>query len=104
MSLPTVFIIRFFQLVHVRNFKAAEIILHRIERNIRKGEWQRGYFTALNGILVGLRSGDKRLFVNNMTNPKEYREEFLRHSQSRFHADFDRGFFTAWVDFLKGSD
>jgi hypothetical protein len=69
-----------------------------------KGEWHHGYYMALSGILEGLQSGDKRLFINSLTDPSLYREEFLRHAQSRFHADYDRGFFACWVDFLRGSD
>jgi len=101
MVLPSVFIDRFFQLLMKRNFKAAKIILERIQNRLQRREWERGYFNALNGMLLGLESGDKRLFINNLANPQQYREEFLKHSQSRMHADFDRGFFAAWADFCR---
>jgi len=30
-----------------------------------------------------------------------YRREFLRQSEHRLHADYDRGFFSAWADYMR---
>jgi len=104
MPLPTVLINRFFELAVLRNFRAAEIVLTQIQQRLPKGEWYRGYYMALNGILLGLQNQDLRCFVNKMSDLKQYREEFLRHSENRLHAEYDRGFFAAWADFCRKGD
>jgi len=32
---------------------------------------------------------------------KNYRQEFLSHVESRLHAEYDRGFFDAWADYMR---
>jgi len=99
--LPSGHVHRFFQLLQNRNFKAAKIVLSRIQSRLKRDEWERGYFVALSGLLLGLESGDQRLFINNLADRQQHREEFLKHSQSRMHGEYDRGFFAAWADFCR---
>jgi len=102
--LPSTLVNRFFLLLKVRNLKGAKVLLSRIQSRLPRGEWNRGYYMALSGMLLSLESKNPRLFINNISDTSQYREEFLKHAQARLHADYDRGFFTAWVDFLRGSD
>jgi len=98
---------RFFQLVLERQFAEAERILERLRTKTRKNEWNHGYIQALNGIIITQKSGDERYaFLTNLNLDdeealKKNRREFLNYVKSDFHADRDRGFFSAWADFLR---
>ena len=107
MPVSRVFITRFFQLVAERRFAEAERMLERSRKKVRKNEWNKGYFQALSGILLAQRSNDDRyLFLPHM-NPtdkgelKNYRRDFLEHTKNMMHADYDRGFFSAWNDYTR---
>jgi hypothetical protein len=98
---------RFFQLVTIRQFAEAERVLERIKQKITLSERNRGYYQALYGMLLARRNNDDRYaFLTNidLTDKKElheYRRDFLRQSEHRLHAEYDRGFFSAWADFMR---
>jgi len=101
------FVTRFFQLVTKRQFAEAERVLERLKKKIQRTEWNRGYFRALYGILLARKSNDdqyvflSRLDFNNKDELQNYRREFLKHARNRIHADYDRGFFSAWADYMR---
>ena len=106
-TIPKVYVTRFFQLVTTRQFAEAERILERLKQKIQMSERNRGYFQALYGMLLTQRSSnDRYAFLSNLNikDLKElhvYRREFLRQSEHRLHADYDRGFFSAWADYMR---
>jgi len=106
-TIPKVFVTRFFQLVTTRQFAEAERILERLKQKIQMSERNRGYFQALYGMLLAQRNNDDRYaFLSNL-NLKDRKElqtcrrEFLSQSEHRLHADYDRGFFSAWADYMR---
>ena len=107
MPIPSVFVARFFQLVTARQFAEAERVLERLKQKMHMNERNRGYFQALYGMLLAQRNNDDRYaFLSNLNikDKKElqtYRREFLRQSDHRLHADYDRGFFSAWSDYMR---
>ena len=107
MPVSRVFITRFLKLVAERRFAEAERMLERSGKRARKNEWNRGYFQALSGILLAQRSNDDRYLFLPSINPtdedelKNYRRDFLEHTRDMTHADYDRGFFSAWNDYMK---
>jgi len=109
MPISRVFVTRFFQLVTNRRFAEAERVLERIRLKTQETEWNRGYFQALNGILLALKSNDDQYaFLSNMNfenegELKKYRRDFLKEAKSKIHADYDRGLFSAWADYLRVS-
>lgn len=106
-TIPKVYVARFFQLVTTRQFAEAERVLERLKQKIKLNERNRGYYQALYGMLLAQKNNDDRYaFLSNLniTDKKElhnYRREFLRQSEYRLHADYDRGFFSAWADFMR---
>lgn len=90
-----------------RQFAEAERVLERLKKKIQRTEWNRGYFRALYGILLARKSNDdqyvflSRLDFNNKDELQNYRREFLKHARNRIHADYDRGFFSAWADYMR---
>ena len=108
MPISRVFVTRFFQLVTRRRFAEAERVLERIKLKIQETEWNRGYFQALNGVLLTLKSNGEYAFLpnldlNNENELKKHRREFLKQSRNKIHADYDRGFFSAWADYMRVS-
>ncbi len=109
MPISRVFVARFFQLVTERKFAEAERILERIKLKVQETEWNKGYFQALNGILLAQKSNDDQYaFLPNLSFNKEeelrkHRREFLKQSKNKIHADYDRGFFSAWTDYMRVS-
>jgi len=107
MPISRVFVTRFFQLVTKRQFAEAERILERIKLKVQETEWNRGYFQALNGILLAQKSNDDQyaflpsIDFNNENELKKYRREFLKQATNKIHADYDRGFFSAWADYMR---
>jgi len=91
----------------MRQFAEAERVLERIKQKITLSERNRGYYQALYGMLLTQRNGDDRYaFLTNLsTSTKkelhESRREFLRQSEHRLNADYDRGFFSAWADYMR---
>jgi hypothetical protein len=108
MPISRVFVTRFFQLATKRQFAEAERILERIKLKIQETEWNRGYFDALSGILLTQKSNDgyaflQNLNLNNENELKKHRREFVKQSRNKIHTDYDRGFFSAWADYMRVS-
>ena len=107
MPVSRVFITRFLKLVVERRFAEAERMLERSRKRARKNEWNRGYFDALSGIHLAQKSNNDRYLFLPSINPtdekelKNYKRDFQEHTKNTIHADYDRGFFSAWSDYIK---
>ena len=106
MPVNSTLVTRFFQLIICRQFAEAERELERIKQSIHNTDWNQGYFKALYGMLLGKRSSnDSNLFISklDLTDKKVlkiYRKEFSNHIKNKLHENFDRGYFSAWSDFM----
>ena len=105
MPISKIFVVRFFQLIKGRRFAEAERVLERIRSKTNETEWNSGYLHALDGILTAQKSGDSYVFIKNIDfddekNLKKFRKEFLKEYKNKVHADYDRGFFAAWADYM----
>lgn len=70
-------------------------------------EYITGYVRALEGVLVAARSSDERALFNRLPKDRRvlerYRRDFLQFRDDILHSTFDRGFFSAWVEYLEYS-
>ncbi len=103
---PQLFITRFFQLAQNRDFAESERLLQKIKEKMSGSEWSKGYHLALEGILLALRNkDDKYVFVNRFETNKENFErleaEFYKRAKNVIEPEFDRGYFSAWADFIR---
>ncbi len=107
MPLPQVLITRYFQLINNRQFTEAQRELQRIKERITRTEWNRGYYRALLGMLLAQKhNGNQYTFLANLNSAdkltlKQHKTELQAKTQSRFVEDYDRGYFTAWTDYLR---
>ena len=98
---------RFFQLVRERQFAEAERILERLKLKGQKNERDRGYLQALNGIFLASKSNnDQYLFLSNVNlkdkgELEKHRRESLKHTRDSLNTEYDRGFFSAWADYMR---
>lgn len=107
MPIPSILATQYFQLVAKRQFAEAERILERIKLKAEKTERNRGYLQALHGILLSNKSNNDQyaflpnISLNDKTALEKHRREFLKHTRNSLHAEYDRGFFSAWADFTR---
>ena len=107
MAFPKALTTRYFQLITNRQFTEAQRELQRIKEQIKKTEWNHGYYRALKGMLLAQKHNGnpytllQNLNTNDKTTLKHHKQEFQKHIQNRFHDDYDRGYFSAWHDYTR---
>jgi len=108
MPISPAVVTRFFQLVTSRQFAEAERELERLrESKVKKSEFNAGFFLALSGMILAQKSSDDPYAFLPNVNFKDkkklqsYRREFAKQQKNKLHSDFDRGFFKAWVDYMR---
>jgi hypothetical protein len=108
MPISPAVVTRFFQLVTSRQFAEAERELERLrESKVKKSEFNAGFFLALSGMILAQKSSDDPYAFLPNVNFKDkkklqsYRREFAKQQRNKLHSDFDRGFFKAWVDYMR---
>lgn len=107
MPIPQALVTRYFQLLINRQFTEAARELERLKQKMQKTEWNRGYFRALYGMYLSRKNIDdsyaffSKLDLSDTEALHNYRREFLDHMRNGLHADFDRGYFSAWADCMR---
>ena len=90
-----------------RNLSAAERMLVDIRQTLKDAVWEQGYLNALEGMLVAERSGDtryvylSRLDLKDSRKIEEARRSFQAEARNPLEGEFDRGFFSAWSEFMR---
>ncbi len=68
-------------------------------------EYKNGYLQAMEGLLLTVRSGDERDFLNKndftAESLKGYRKEFKGFASSPNRTSWDSGYFAAWADLMQ---
>lgn len=103
--IPKIFVKRFYELSLNRDFAEAERILTQVKEKLSNSPWNNGYIQALEGMLTANRAKDDQdLYFNRLQSGKtdiaNTIEQIKSRSQNWMSAEFDRGFFTAWADFI----
>jgi hypothetical protein len=89
-----------------RKFTDAERSLEDVKGcSFGDDEYKNGYVNALEGLLLTVRSGDERDFLNkNQFTPEsleDYRDEFKGFASSPIRTSWDSGYFSAWSDLMQ---
>jgi hypothetical protein len=107
MPISQALVTRYFQLIVGRQFAEAQRELERIKQKMQKTDWNRGYFRALYGMYLTKKSTSddyaffSKLDLSDKVALHAYRKEFLDQMGNGLHADFDRGYFSAWADCMR---
>lgn len=94
----------YFELLAQRKLSAAEKALNEVRQGVHSTQWLIGYVNALEGMLAASElKNDERLFINKNDSEKAgiLGRKFLNQSRNELQAEFDRGFFSAWADYLR---
>ena len=91
-----------------RDFSRAKAHLEKLQKMAGSDEWGRGYSKAISGFMSTIKDNDPdALIVQLITGHDRKRaEELLEHFQKvilehEFRDDYEKGYYTAWVEFLK---
>jgi hypothetical protein len=107
MPVPQALVAHYVQLLVNRQFTESERELEALKQRMQKTEWNRGYFRALYGMYLARKAnGDgysffSKLDFSDKAGLHAYKREFSEHVNSKLHGDFDRGYFSAWVDCIR---
>ncbi|MCW3998281.1 MAG: hypothetical protein NWF10_06910 [Candidatus Bathyarchaeota archaeon] len=107
MPMPKTLVIRYFQLIVKRKFTEGLRELERINNKMQKTDWNRGYYQALYGMYLSQKNtNDEYSFFSKFDFSdtevlNKYRREFLEHTRNGLHADYDRGYFSAWAGCMR---
>ena len=107
MPMPKTLVTRYFQLIINRKFTEGLRELERINSKMQKTEWNRGYYQALYGMYLSPKNiNDNYSFFSKFSfsdipTIQKYRREFLEHTRNGLHADYDRGYFSAWAGCMR---
>ena len=96
----------YFRLLLKREITSAERQLEHIENNLQDGDLEKGYLTALKGILASVKTKSSRdslvhQVIGDRKKASSVIKDFNKRSKTRWESDFDKGYFTAWKDYLK---
>jgi hypothetical protein len=90
-----------------RDFSRAKGHMEKLQKMAGSGEWGRGYGKATNGILSAIKDNDPDSLVVQLLreHDREKAEKLLEHFEGILEHDFrdeyEKGYYTAWVEFLK---
>lgn len=107
MPVPQALVAHYVQLLVNRQFTESERELEIVKQKMQKTDWNRGYWRALFGMYLARKAnGDgysffSKLDFSDKTSLHAYKREFAEHVNSKLHGDFDRGYFSAWVDCIR---
>jgi len=93
----------FFKFLVNNKRTAAERALIKIRQKVQSSPWHRGYINALEGMVAALDTKkNQSLFLHQIKakNNKGPSKIFLQHSRNELLDDFDRGYFSAWADYM----
>ena len=107
MPISPLLVTRFFQLLTQRSITEAERVLEKIEERVGKSDERgTGYIAALEGAVMVLKANnDKYAFILKVTpgdkDINRFKSEFLKYSRSEIHSAYDRGYFSAWSEYMR---
>ncbi|ASA78326.1 MULTISPECIES: hypothetical protein [Thermococcus] len=89
-----------------RDFTKAKAHLEKLQKMAGSDEWGRGYGKAINGFMSALKDNDTDALIVQLVNEhdREKAEKLLEHFQGilehEFRDEYEKGYYTAWVEFL----
>ncbi len=98
---------QYIQLLSERRMAEAEKILEKIKNGLKDTPWHKGYYNALEGMAIALKSNDDRYLymmridLENKKGVDRSQREFSKQSRSPLQDDFGRGYFTAWLEYIQ---
>ncbi len=89
-----------------RDFTRARGHLDKLQKLVGSDEWGKGYGKAINGFMSALKDNDTDSLIVQLlnTHDKEKAEMLLKRFEDilkhEFRDEYEKGYYTAWVEFL----
>ncbi|WP_461863294.1 hypothetical protein [Thermococcus sp.] len=90
-----------------RDFTRAKGHLDKLQKIAGSDEWGRGYGKAINGFINALKDNDTDALIVQLlkSHDREKAQMLLEHFEGilehEFRDEYEKGYYTAWVEFLK---
>jgi len=88
-----------------RDLNRAKGHMEKLTKMAGSDEWGKGYAKAVEGIMNAVKDNDvDSLAVQLLSRKvpgKEYLERYSKLANQGFRDDYERGFYTAWTEFLR---
>ncbi|WP_461866618.1 hypothetical protein [Thermococcus sp.] len=90
-----------------RDFTRAKAHLDKLQKISGSDEWGKGYGKAITGFMSALKDNDTDSLIVQLLNnhDREKAEMLLKHFEGilehEFRDEYEKGYYTAWVEFLK---
>jgi len=90
-----------------RDFRGAKNHLEKLQKMAGSDEWGAGYSRAVNGFMSAIKEnvGDALIVQLLEEHDREKAERLLEHSEGivghEFRDEYEKGYYTAWTEFLK---
>ena len=94
----------FFILLTQGKKTAAKKTLEEVKVEPETSPWRKGYINALEGMITALElTNDQDTFINQIKTDRidEFRRLFLKQSFNELNTDFDKGYFSAWAEYIQ---
>ena len=97
---------KYLKAIAERRIKDGEAEFDRISLSLDDSEWNKGYLKALEGLLITFKTNNSKYLylhrddLEDQKIKKKFKEELKKHSNNELHADYDRGFFSALMDYF----
>ncbi|WP_297509096.1 hypothetical protein [Thermococcus sp.] len=90
-----------------RDFTRAKAHMEKLQKMAGSNEWGRGYSRAVEGIFNALKDNDtdslivKIMGEHNRELAREFLERYEGIVNQDFRDEYEKGYYTAWVEFLR---
>ena len=91
-----------------RDFSRAKTHAENLQKMAGKDGWGKGYAKAVNGFISAIKDNDPDSLIFQLISEqnREKAQELLEHFRKtilehEFRDDYENGYYTAWVEFLK---
>ncbi|NJE09219.1 hypothetical protein E3E31_11945 [Thermococcus sp. M39] len=90
-----------------RDFNKAKSHLEKLKKMVGDDEWGRGYSKAINGFISALKDNDSDALIVQLVKEVDHEkaEQLLEHFEGilkhEFRDEYEKGYYTAWVELLK---
>ena len=97
---------KYLRAIAERRIKDGEVEFDRVSLSLDDSEWNKGYLKALEGLLITFKTNNSKYLylhgkeLEDQKMRKKFKEEIKKHSNNELHADYDRGFFSALMDYF----
>ncbi|ANF22534.1 hypothetical protein [Thermococcus piezophilus] len=97
----------FFRALLRRDFSKAKTHLEKLQKMVGSDEWGRGYGKAITGFMSAIKDNDPDALIVQLIkeHDREKAEKLLKHFggilEHDFRDEYERGYYTAWIEFLK---